>query len=80
MSKFGAKDIAASAALTPAKRERFLLPGQDRRPADVYILCWAGGLDAALNGTVVNLFTDVSNEYLKSKFFKVWGKRVILIR
>ena len=31
----------------------FLLPGSDRRPADVLIPYWAGGKDAALNVTVV---------------------------
>ena len=46
--------MAASAALGPTKKNRFLLPGQDRRPADVFIPCWAEGLDAALDVTVVN--------------------------
>ena len=46
--------LAASAALGPSKESRFLLPGQDRRPADVFIPNWAAGLDAALDITVVN--------------------------
>ena len=46
--------LAASAALSPTKDSRFLLPGQDRRPADVFIPSWAGGMDAALDITVVN--------------------------
>ena len=46
--------LAASAALNPSRESRFLLPGQDRRPADVFIPSWAGGLDAALDVTVVN--------------------------
>ena len=46
--------LAASAALNPSKESRFLLPGQDRRPADVFIPNWAAGLDAALDVTVVN--------------------------
>ena len=47
-------NLAASAALGPTKENRFLLPGQDRRPADVFIPSWAGGLDAAFDVTVVN--------------------------
>jgi hypothetical protein len=47
-------DTAASAALGPVKEGRFLLPGSDRRPADVYIPSWSGGLDCALDVTVIN--------------------------
>ena len=47
-------EMAASAALAPTKEGRFLLPGDDRRPADVFIPYWAGGRDAALDVTVVN--------------------------
>ena len=47
-------DVAASAALGPVKEGRFLLPGSDRRPADVFIPGWAAGRDAALDVTVVN--------------------------
>ena len=47
-------DIAASAALGPLKESRFLLPGSDRRPADVFLPSWAAGQDAALDVTVVN--------------------------
>ena len=36
------------------KEGRFLLPGCDRRPADVFIPGWAAGRDAALDVTVVN--------------------------
>ena len=43
-----------SAGLAPTKEGRFLLPGDDRRPADVFIPYWAGGRDAALDVTVVN--------------------------
>ena len=46
--------MAAAAALNPTKENRFLLPGTDRRPADVLIPNWAGGLDAALDVKVVN--------------------------
>ena len=45
---------AAAAALNPIKEGRFLLPGNNRRPADVYIGGWAAGRDAALDITVVN--------------------------
>ena len=40
--------------LNPTKEARFLIPGQERRPADVFIPRWAGGLGAALDVTVVN--------------------------
>ena len=35
------------------KEGRFLLPGNDRRPADVLVPHWVGGKDAALDITVV---------------------------
>ena len=47
-------DLAASACLSPIKEGRFLLPGADRRPADVLLPSWEGGRDAALDVTVVN--------------------------
>ena len=47
-------EMAVSAGLAPTKEGRFLLPGDDRRPADVFIPYWAGGRDAALDVTVVN--------------------------
>ena len=46
--------LATSAALNTAMESGFLLPGQDRRPADVFIPSWAWGLDAAVDVTVVN--------------------------
>jgi hypothetical protein len=46
--------VAQSAALGPSKEGRFLLPGTDRRPADILIPHWAGGKDAALDVTVIN--------------------------
>ena len=46
--------MAASAALSPEKESRFILPGVDKRPADVFIPNWSSGLDAALDVTVVN--------------------------
>ena len=41
--------MAAAAVLNPVKEGRFLLPGTDRRPADVFISNWAAGFDAALD-------------------------------
>ena len=46
-------DTAAAAGLGPVKEGRFLLPGCDRRPADVLLPNWAQGKDAALDVTVV---------------------------
>ena len=45
---------AVSAALGPKKEERFLIPGRDRRPGDVFIPHWTGGRDTALDVTVIN--------------------------
>ena len=47
-------ETGVAAGLGPTKEGRFLLPGADRRPADVFIPHWAGGRDAALDVTVVN--------------------------
>ena len=49
---------AVAAGLGPVKEGRFLLPGNDRRPADVLIRNWAGGKDAALDVTVVTPIQD----------------------
>ena len=38
----------------PAREVRFLIPGEDSRPADVLLPHWVGGKDAALDITVVN--------------------------
>ena len=46
--------MAATAVLNPVKEGRFLLPGNDRRPADVYLPNWAEGRDAAIDVTVIN--------------------------
>ena len=43
-----------SEALCPLKEERALLPGDERRPADVFLPNWSGGRDTALDITVVN--------------------------
>ena len=50
--------MAVSAGLSPVKEARFLIPGEDSRPADVLIPQWAAGLDAAIDVTVVNPFQD----------------------
>ena len=47
-------ETAASAGLAPVREERALLPGNDRRPADLLIRHWAGGRDAALDVTVTH--------------------------
>ena len=47
-------DLAASACLSPVKEGRHLLPGANRRPADILIHSWDGGCDAALDVTVVH--------------------------
>ena len=46
--------IYVAAGLGPTKEGRFLLPGADRRLADVFVPHWAGGLDVALDVTVIN--------------------------
>ena len=42
------------------KEGRFLLPGVDRRPADVLIPNWAAGRDVALDITVTNLLQKLT--------------------
>ena len=49
---------AAEAGLAPMKEGRALLPGTDKRPADIFIPHWAGGLDAALDVTVTHPLQD----------------------
>ena len=44
-------DAAVAAGRGPVRDGRFLLPGNDRRPADVLIRNWVGGKDAALDVT-----------------------------
>ena len=51
-------DTAASAGLAPLKEERALLPGNNRRPADILIRHWCGGQDAALDVTVTHPMKD----------------------
>ena len=46
--------MAAAAVLNPAKEVQHLLPGADRRPADVLIPNWAQGRDAALDITIIH--------------------------
>ena len=45
-------DTAASAGLAPLKEERALLPGNNRRPADILLRHRCGGKDAALDVTI----------------------------
>ena len=45
---------AASAGLAPVKEVRFLLSGDDRRPADILVPNFAGRRDVALDVTVVH--------------------------
>ena len=45
---------AVSASLGPSREGRFLLPDDDRRPADVMIPHWTGGLDTAWDVTVIH--------------------------
>ena len=52
-------DTAVAAGLGPVREGRFLLPGNDRRPADVLIRNWVGGKDAALDVTVVTPIQDI---------------------
>ena len=42
-------ETAVAAGLGPVKEGRFLLPGNDRRPADVLVTNWTGGKYAAMN-------------------------------
>ena len=51
-------DTAAATGLAPQKEGRALLPGNDRRPADILLPNWAGGRDAALDVTVVHPLQD----------------------
>ena len=53
-------DTAVSAGLGPSKEGRFLLPGADRRPADILVSLWAGGRDAAFDVTVVHPLQDAT--------------------
>ena len=53
-------DTAVAAGLAPLKEGRALLPGNNRRPADVLVPLWAGGLDAALDVTVTHPLQDAT--------------------
>ena len=44
----------AQACLGPTREDRALIPGTEARPADIYLPAWSGGLDAALDITVIN--------------------------
>jgi hypothetical protein len=47
-------NTAVAASLGPSREGRFLLPGDDRRPADVLGPHWTGGLDTAWDVTVIH--------------------------
>ena len=47
-------DTGASAGLAPLKEERALLPGNNRRPADILLRHWCGEKDAALDVTITH--------------------------
>ena len=53
-------ETAAAAGLAPLKEGRALLPGNNRRPADVFLHHWAGGLDAALDVTITHPLQDAT--------------------
>ena len=53
-------DTAAAAGLAPLREGRALLPGNNRRPADVFLPHWAGGLDAALDVTITHPLQDAT--------------------
>ena len=42
------------ACLGPTREDRALIPGRQARPADIYLPSWSGGLDTALDITVIN--------------------------
>ena len=44
------------AGLGPTREGRFLLPGDDRRPADILLPHWDAGHDGALDVTVIHPF------------------------
>ncbi len=46
-------ETPVAAGLGPVKEGRFLLPGTDRRPADILVPNWVVGKDAAMDITIV---------------------------
>ena len=46
-------ETPVAAGLGPVKEGRFLLPGTDCRPADILVLNWVVGKDAAMDVTIV---------------------------
>ena len=47
-------ETAAAAALSPSKEDRFLIPGEEVRPADVLLPYWENGQDTAIDVTVIS--------------------------
>ena len=52
------RDAILRLPLSPVEEGRFLLPGPDRCPADVFIRGWQGGQDVALDVAVTNPLKD----------------------
>ena len=65
-----------AAGLGPVKEGRFLLPGQDRRPADVLLPYWNGGKDAALDVTVARHTGQEEGEAV----LHLWGRLGVLLQ
>ena len=51
-----------TAGLAPVKEGRALIPGNNMRPADIFIPHWAGGRDAALDVTVLPTLSKTEPE------------------
>ena len=54
------RSAAITAGLTSSREDRHLLPGNDARPADVYIRRWIRRKDAAFDVTVINPLQQAS--------------------
>ena len=52
--RYALYSTAVAASLGPSREGRFLLPDDDLRPADVLVPHWTGGLDTALDVTVIH--------------------------
>ena len=53
-------NTAMAASLGPSSEGMFLLPGDDRRPADVMVPHWTGGLNTAWHLTVIHPLQDAT--------------------
>ena len=59
-------ETAVAAGLGPVREGLFLLPGTDRRPADVLVPNWVGGKDAAMDITIVTPLQAATNHHASS--------------